>query len=121
MGVACQATKELAMPNNTQISHTRTRITVTVLPGSSDALRTEAPDTSSPGSFPLSRCALEEHPRESAWAGLAEAGQILAEAEAHKGAPLTREELRAVMDAHQDAYDPDWAFHQRGITDEWIG
>jgi len=109
------------MLNDAQISETRPRMTVTLFPGrSTDALPTGTPGTSPLGSFPISKVALEEHPRTSRWVGLAEAGQILAEAEAYKGAPLTQVELRALMVAHLDAYDPNWSFHRRGISDEWM-
>jgi len=70
--------------------------------------------------FPVSAIALEEHPRVSTWAGLAEGGQILDEAEAQKGAPFTLTDLRALYETHLDVYSPNWAFGQRGITDEWM-
>ncbi len=70
--------------------------------------------------FPISAIVHEEHPRQSAWAGLAEACQILAEAEAHKGSPLTFLDLRTLMLSHLDGYEPNWHFHLREIADAWM-
>lgn len=114
------------MLNTTHPQQARTRISVTLIPGSfpvSMSMEISAPCSlpQAEASFPfsVSAIALCDHPRVNAWAGLAEAGQILSEAEAHKGGLLSQEELRAVMDAHLDAYDPTWSFG-RGITEAWL-
>ncbi len=105
---------------------THPRLSVTLSPGQSpgDFPASEQAKASTPApesaTFPVSAIARAQHPRTSAWAGLSEAGQILAEAEAHKGAPLSREELRALQVLHLDAYDPDWSFQLRGISTDWM-
>lgn len=101
------------MPNNTPTLPARTH--VSVFP-----LQADIPCISRPASFPVSRIACESHQRVNLWAGLVEGGQILSEAEAHKGAPLTQAELRMLQVQHLDAYDPDWAFGRRGISEEWL-
>ncbi len=110
----------------TKAATTQPRLSVTLSPGQS--LGDLLTDTQTPSSmlaeehaaFPVSAIAHEEHPRTNAWAGLAEAGQILAEAEAHMGRALTQAELRTVLDAHLDTYDPTWNFGRAGISDAWI-
>lgn len=117
------------MLNNTKTPSGRPRISVTLsnnhFPDCSPESRQEQASPLSEVAasviFPISAIVRASYPRTSAWAGLSEAGQILCEAEAHKGAPLTQEELRALEMAHLDAYDRDWAFQRRGISEEWIG
>jgi hypothetical protein len=115
------------MLNTTQPQQARTHFSVTLVPGgfpvsvSMDISTLCFPSQASACPvFPVSMVALSEHPRVSAWAGLAEAGQILAEAEARKGASLSLEDLRAVQVMHLDAYDPAWNFERRGVSEEWI-
>ncbi len=115
------------MLNTTQASTTGVRVSVTLAPGCSTtsvsmdiSASPPLPTIAASSVFPVSTIAQDNHPRTSAWAGLAEASQILAEAEAHKGSPLSREELRALMEAHLDAYDADWAFGRSGISEAWM-
>jgi hypothetical protein len=106
------------MLNDTYTPLAGIRISVTLSPGcTADPLQAGAPSLAA---FPVSRIAREPHPRVNLWAGLSEASQILAEAEAHKGAPLTQAELRALMELHLDCYDPDWSFQKQGISEEWM-
>jgi len=114
------------MQDNTQASNTWNFASVS---SSQEARSTtlRLADTSSStdhrigATYPISKIALEEHPRVSVWAGLAEGCQILSDAEEWKGASLSKTELCALFEIHLDAYDPDWTFHRRGISDEWIG
>lgn len=113
------------MQNNTQTPNTRTFASVS--PQETCSTKLGPADTSlgtnaaSGATFPIFKIALEEHPRVSAWAGLAEGCQILFDAEEWKGGSLSKTELRALFEIHLDAYEPNWAFHRTGISDEWMG
>ena len=111
---------------NTQTSQRQRRLSVTLFydhPPDDFGEASQAhslPQAMASTPFPLSNITLDDHPRDSVWAGLAEAGQILAEAEIHKGAPLTLAELRTLMETHLDAYEPRWSFGWRGIGEVWL-
>ncbi len=107
----------------TKAAKTHPRISVILSPGQSPddtSVPTSAPPLPPDTVFPILAIAHDDHPSENAWAGLAEGAQIPCEAEAHKGDPLTQEELHAVLQAHQDTYEPRWNWQRVGITTDWM-
>ena len=90
---------------------------IAATPPSDDLLTTEPV---MPPLFPISAIAQASHSRATMWEGLAQASQIVSEAETRKGVPLTQTELRVLMNFHLDAYDPDWMWSRQGITNAWM-